>query len=388
MRFMATFGFAVKGKRRSAMAWIVLVLCASLMLAGCGLFSRGAAEESQGEEAGRELVPTFTPTAEGVAPTPTATIEFAVSDAAPAPVLPAAGVTTTAPAVTGTVPGVTNTQGITAAAQVTSTAGATLTASGTPTPTAHAKLTVTQDLINVRSGPGLNYGLAGEATKDQAFDIIAKDSTGQWWQVCCVSGEPVWVYGELAKVENTDSVAVAQNLPAAPAPVAAVSQPAPAESAPAAEPAPTDTPAAPAPAPAADPCANIGGDGCKFKLRGGPAFTANGGSELKLTLAFVHSGIDGGQPQGSYFIVLLKDGQNLMIPDSVRSFDPSVAMREGPNGKYNYEYKVDLARLPGNSVAGNYTIWVLDGNGERDSEDYNFTVPDGQGEVWIKFDQA
>ncbi len=44
--------------------------------------------------------------------------------------------------------------------------------------------------------------------------------------------------------------------------------------------------------------------------------------------------------------------------------------------------------LPGNTVAGNYTVWVLDGNGERDSEIFNFSVPEGEGLVWIKFDQG
>ena len=62
--------------------------------------------------------------------------------------------------------------------------------------------------------------------------------------------------------------------------------------------------------------------------------------------------------------------------------------QQGPHGKYNYEYKIGRDRLPGDNVAGNYQIWVLDGNGERDSQTFSFTVPDGQGEVWMSFDQA
>ena len=31
---------------------------------------------------------------------------------------------------------------------------------------------------------------------------------------------------------------------------------------------------------------------------------------------------------------------------------------------------------------------LLDGNGERDSQTFTFTVPDGQGEVWMQFDQG
>jgi hypothetical protein len=149
---------------------------------------------------------------------------------------------------------------------------------------------------------------------------------------------------------------------------------------------PAQPTAPPAPPPAADPCASIGGDGCKWRVTGGPSFGANGGSEIKLQLLFIHSGIDGGQPQGSYFVVLEKDGQNLKVPDSVRSI--TGAASQGSLGKFNYEYAIGLNRLPGNNVAGNYTLWVLDGNGERDSRNITFSVPANQGQIWIQFDQS
>ena len=67
----------------------------------------------------------------------------------------------------------------------------------------------------------------------------------------------------------------------------------------------------------------------------------------------------------------------------------SIALQANQNqfGRYNYEYTLGLNQLPGNTVAGNYRGWVLDGNGERDSQDFTFSVPQGQGEVWIQFDQ-
>jgi hypothetical protein len=177
-------------------------------------------------------------------------------------------------------------------------------------------------------------------------------------------------------------VAAPTAAPVAQAPAApAATQP------PAAAPAePTATPAPAAPAPAADACAGIGGDGCKFKLRGGPTFANNGGGELKFQIAFVHSGVEGGQPQGSYFVWVEKDGQKLPVSDSVRSI--ALQAQQGPQGKYNYEYKIGRDQIPGGTVAGNYVIWVLDGNGERDSQSFSFTVPEGQGEVWFLFDQA
>lgn len=320
------------------------LLCSfALFLSGCGFLS-GAEPTATPSPEPRALVPTFTPTPllatnTPVPPPPTATPVAnvpATDTPAPAPEEP--------------------------------------TATDTPAPT-NARLTVTNAVANVRRGPGTNYGIVGSVSQGMQFDVIGKNPAGDWFQFCCVNGEQGWIFGSLVQVENPQLVALAQNIPAPP----------PTNTPPPAPPPATNTPPpAPAPPPAADPCAGIGGDGCKFKVRGGPAFTNNGGGELKLTLGFVHSGRNN-EPQSSYFVVLLKDGVNLGVPDSVRSFSPA---RSGPKGQYNYEYKISLDRLPGNTVAGNYTIWVLDGNGERDSQNFNFTVPEGQGEVWINFDQA
>jgi hypothetical protein len=148
---------------------------------------------------------------------------------------------------------------------------------------------------------------------------------------------------------------------------------------PTAAPAPTNPPAV------SDPCANIGGDGCKWRVTGGPATAENGGSELKLQFLFIHSGISGGQPQPFYFVVLEKDGVKLPVPDSKRS---TPGTSQGPLGLNNYEFVLGLDKLPGNTVAGNYTLWVLDGNGERDSRNVTFGVPTNQGLLWIKFDQG
>ena len=168
-----------------------------------------------------------------------------------------------------------------------------------------------------------------------------------------------------------------------PTPVPPTATRRPAAAKPAPKPAePTSPPPPPA---AADPCANIGGDGCKFRVTGGPSFGENGGQELKLQFAFIHSG-EGGQMQGQYFVVLEKDGQKLPVGDNVRSVTGSPS--QGSLGKYNYEYTMGLDKLPGNTVAGNYTVWVLDGNGERDSRNATFSVPGNSGLIWIQFDQG
>lgn len=343
-------------------------------LSGCSLlFSSGPEPQPTPAEV-RALVPTFTATAVEQAP-PAPTPE----PATPAPPAAAPTLSTTAPISLPTVAVITSTTPVTVAA--------------TPTPAITARLTVTQDLINVRLGPGTDYGLAGEATSGQSFEIIGKTQAGDWWQICCVNGQEVWIFGQLASVANTEAVPVITNLPALPvAQVATPAPPAPAEPAapappPVEAPPPAEEPPAeePPPPPASDPCANIGGDGCKFRVSGGPATQPNGGTELKLQLMFKHSG-DGNRPQGSYFVAMFKDGQKLPIGDGTRSLVD--VRQQGTLGEYNYEYKIGLGDIPGNTVAGTYVIYVLDGNGERDSQDFTVNVPDGQGEIWIEFDQG
>lgn len=181
----------------------------------------------------------------------------------------------------------------------------------------------------------------------------------------------------------TDTPVAPTATPVPPTATAAPAQPTPVPVPPTQAPVPpTNTPAPVA----ADPCASIGGDGCKFRLRGNPAFAANGGTELKLQLHFIHSGVDGGQPQGDYRVWLEKDGQKLAGFDDTTSI--ALQSQQGTLGKFNYERKAGLDQLPGNTVNGAYRIWVLDGNRERDSQTYQFTISDNQGEVWIEFDQG
>jgi uncharacterized protein YraI len=132
-------------------------------------------------------------------------------------------------------------------------------------------LTITSDLVNVRSGPGTEYDLVGSAATGETFAVVAKNAAGDWWQVCCVGGQNGWVFAELATVQNGEGVAVAADLATAPvaaAPAATVAPladaaptPAVAETAPTVAPteAPTEVPA-PAPSAPYDPAADSAGN--------------------------------------------------------------------------------------------------------------------------------
>ncbi len=220
---------------------LLALVAAAALLAGCGLF--GGAEESPTPMPTRTPFPTFTATP-AVAATPTVappTVAAAPADPQPAAVQP-----------------------LTQTATLSETA---LAAAPAPAAPSAATLTIASDLVNVRSGPGTEYDLVGTAATGESFSIVAKNAAGDWWEVCCVGGQNGWVFGELATVQNVESVAVAADLPAAPvaaataAPADTVAEAAAAEAATAeaatAEAAPT---AAPAPAAPYDPTVSSEGN--------------------------------------------------------------------------------------------------------------------------------
>ncbi len=236
---------------------MALLLWVALLPAGCGLF--GAAGEAPTPLPTRTPLPTFTPTPLAPPTQPPASAAAAgqpdTAAAAPAPetsALPPEGETA-------------------AAVEVTTTEAAPATPLP-PTP-AEALLTIASDLVNMRSGPGTEFDLVGTAATGESFALISKNAAGDWWQICCVGGQNGWVFGELATVQNGDTVAVATAAPiaaapaataepaeAAPAPAAATAAPAdepiPVESAPV-EPAPVEQPA---PAVSYNPAADSAGN--------------------------------------------------------------------------------------------------------------------------------
>ena len=318
----------------------LLALCAgALFLAGCGLFS------------GAEATPTPTRPMVAVVPTFTSTPEGAM-------VAQESG------------GGATTQQAAPAAAQQQAAA-----ATDTPAPTV-ARFTVKTDLtaanVNVRTGPSTAFAIIGTVARGTQFDISGRNQEYTWFQFCCVAGQTGWIFSNLVNVENAHLITLAQNIPATPTPV---------------PPTPTPIPPTPVPAPVhVDHCAGIGGDGCKFRLRDWePA--DNGGGELKLQIAFVHGGRgDEVQRYGGYYVELQKDGAQVHGVD--HNTRAGTSTFRGPKGDiYHYTKSIPASQLPGGRVAGTYTIWVMDGNRERDSQNQTFTLHGNQGLVWLVFDQ-
>lgn len=109
--------------------------------------------------------------------------------------------------------------------------------------------------MNVRAGPGTNHPIIGALQSGNSAAILARDNSGDWWQITLPGGATGWIYAALVQASgDVEGVAVAQVIPTLPPATATpIPQPAatptPGQSAPAQEqPAPTE-PAAPAPPP-------------------------------------------------------------------------------------------------------------------------------------------
>ena len=63
----------------------------------------------------------------------------------------------------------------------------------TPTPTATPYIVVENGLISLRTGPGLDYPLVAQLGPSIPVAVIGRNTEGDWYQICCVSGAAVWI---------------------------------------------------------------------------------------------------------------------------------------------------------------------------------------------------
>jgi hypothetical protein len=97
-----------------------------------------------------------------------------------------------------------------------------------PTPTPEPAFVIVQgDKVNVRTGPGTAYPVAGQVDRGMRMEIMAKNLLSDWWQVCCVQGQPVWIVARLVEAQGpVHLVQVADNIPTPP-PATPTPRPAP-----------------------------------------------------------------------------------------------------------------------------------------------------------------
>jgi len=92
----------------------------------------------------------------------------------------------------------------------------------------------------LRGGPGKAYPVVGKLAAGKETEILARNASGDWWQLAWPGGKQAWVTGTVVKILGPiDTVAVAKNIPPVPVQPTRAPQPTAAPAAPAAPPKPS-----------------------------------------------------------------------------------------------------------------------------------------------------
>ena len=80
-------------------------------------------------------------------------------------------------------------------------------------------------VVNLREGPGTGYAVVGQLAPGQPYAITGKSPDGAWWQID-MGGSKAWVIGQLVTTNGeVNAIAVAEDIPEAPAATAGSSAP-------------------------------------------------------------------------------------------------------------------------------------------------------------------
>ncbi len=74
------------------------------------------------------------------------------------------------------------------------------TRTATATPVSTPYFIVNSDWVNVRTGPGPEYPIIGAISRDEQYDIGARNPSGAWLEFCCVKEQRGWIYAPLLNV--------------------------------------------------------------------------------------------------------------------------------------------------------------------------------------------
>ena len=86
----------------------------------------------------------------------------------------------------------------------TSKSVSTPTVPSTPTAENQAVFTVNSAAVNVRQGPGTNFGIIDQVTEGQEFEANGTNQSGDWLRFCCVGGRDGWIYKPLVIIKDTE----------------------------------------------------------------------------------------------------------------------------------------------------------------------------------------
>lgn len=266
---------------------------------------------------------------------------------------------------------------------------ATATATTTPTPTPF--IVVQDGLVSMRSGPGVQYPSIARLGPSVPVPIVGQNTTGDWYQICCLDGQSVWV--------PVGNVLVGNDPKGAPL-VLTGPPPTPTQTG---TPTPTGTPTA-TPTPTPNP----------FYIWRGPEFSPTNNPFLSIWVLLTGGGPEGpplpgyslqaefrpstATDTGDWFDRPNTLGDVRSITDLEWNRFPEVESARQFNYKYEYKPPTPAPTGPGFPVpeetvtppleaigTGTWRVWVVDGEGQQVSDPVEFqTAPGNQNrEVWI-----
>lgn len=209
----------------------------------------------------------------------------------------------------------------------------------TPTP----YVIVNADTINGRRGPATTFPRIGEAKRGEELIILARTPDGNWWQVCCMANQPVWVAAELVIAQGALETVPVVTPPPTPVP--------PPPPAPTPIPPPTLTPMPP------------------FDIAQGPQFPFQRDNGVLTIWVKVYEGpLDNQKPLAGYILKVFRDGVD--VSDNAQSFGNAPFYNSFPEG--NFEYNLKFERF--NAGEADWEIYLARPGGFRVSPVTQFTT--------------
>jgi hypothetical protein len=233
-----------------------------------------------------------------------------------------------------------------------------------PTATPTPYVVVDSGLVALRTGPGIDYPLLAQLGPDIPVAIIGRNDDSGWLEICCVSGQTVWVVTNHVRINNDISGVPVSAAPPPPVPTA--------PPLPTATSTPTPTPTATRP---------------PFDRAIGPQFFPTSNEYITIWAKIYIGVAPFEQPLAGYYLTVNFEGferPNALGPvPSKDVFEFSAPPGSGNRVQYNYKYEYrppDPATVNSEATSlqligtGTWTVYVSDGAGNRLSDEATFTT--------------
>lgn len=241
---------------------------------------------------------------------------------------------------------------------------------------------VNDEQVNVRSGPGIDQPILAEVTRGQQYDLVGKNAEEDWMQVCCVDGQPGWIfyaYVDVSEPADGPTAAVATEPPAA-APPPPTATPAPVVEQPPAPPPPAAEVAQPIPATETPVPTAVPAPAFPFNLVVQEQFPE--GNNLVRVFLYVNQG---DQALEGYTLRIKKDGAEL--PVSATSL--AAAGFTWPVANPRQRFQNMKVEFPNVQPGGVWEIVLIDSAGNPVGPPATFTLvaADINRELYVRYEK-